>query len=361
MRIRILITLVVCFMSSVVLASDQDLIVVDENGVGWAIDDNGNRIPFNLDDIEVLGIRPPPKKPGFCINSENFTLWWGGEGWHVCWDDEWETIDTPTLSVLLGGKLTIGEFISSDVNHTVKAVMDQVERVEQWSAIDQNKVSGSLDFNPKTAKEPKIIFKPSDIDEERGRGKPLSWKVQAKLGPLTATSSVFTQDNLHELRQEYEDLDKNTTPSKTKFDQNSPSYSKLLDKPRDVHSEHKHWILKTVNAKALALDNVYASPFKFTSGYRCPVKNKVLQGAEESQHIYGLALDFKAEHSVDSIRSRMVWEIYQAGRGLTPSPGGHFLYDENGDMIPSSKKPYGKPPNYPNGVNGYTKGHLDWR
>lgn len=340
-------------------ASDQDLIVIGSDGVGQEVKEDGTLGPFDIDAIEVLGVRTPPKKPGFCVIDEDYILWWNGEGWHICWDDEFDPIETPTLSVLLGGKLAIGEFISTDQNHTVEAVNDDVERVEQWSSIDQNGHSGMLDFDPKTAKQPTVIFKVTQA--RNGRAEPLSWKVKAKIGPLEAESNSFEQDNLHQLRQEYVDMSKKKVPAVNEFDQNSPAYPKLLDKPLDVHNHHKHWILAFINTKARALVAAYTGTIKFTSGYRCPVKNKDVGGSVESQHIYGRALDFKAEHNVDSTRSRMVWEIYDKGINLSPSPGGHFLYDQNGDIIPVSKRPYGKPPNYPSGVTGYTRGHLDWR
>ena len=358
--LKVILTILIFVLLSGTVLAEQDLIVIGSDGVGQEVKEDGTLGPFEIGDIEVLGVRTPPRQPGFCVIDEHFILWWNGEAWSICWDDEFDPIETPTLSVLLGGKLAIGEFISTDNTHTVEAVIDNVERVEQWSGTDQNGSSGILDFDPKTAKEPTVVFKVTKASG--GRTKELSWVINAKIGPLTAQSSSFKQDNLHQLRQEYVDMNKDKTPSVNDFDQSAAAYTKLLDKPKDVHSHHKHWILDTVNTKARAVVAAYTNgTITFTSGYRCPVKNHSVGGGAESQHMYGVAIDFKVENGVDSIKSRMTWEAYEKGRALVPRPSGHYLYDQNVKQIPTSKRPYGKPPNYPKGVTKYTLAHLDWR
>ena len=357
MRLVIFVTLLLISLPDVVLA--DDLIIIDENGVGWAIADDGSRIPFNLDDIEVLASRPPPKEPGFCINTSNFTLWWGGQGWHVCWDDEWETFDTPTFSVLLGGKLVTGEFISSDNNHTVEAVIDDVERIEQWNSIDKSGVSGILDFNPKTGKVPKIIFKVSSVAKGTGRTKPLAYTVKAKIGPLAAESAKFEQTNVHQLRQEYVDVGQKKTPKADKFDQSVPAYPKLKDVPHDVHRRHKWAILNLINKKARALDAAYAHPFTFTSGYRCPSRNHHHGYAKESQHVYGTAFDFDAG-GPNLTASKRNYDLFLLGKSnASVNCKWRALYDDKDSYYTTVPTWDTLPANFSGKY--YMKGHMDWR
>lgn len=340
----------------------QKFIKVDENEEGWELRDDGSFGPFVLDSILVLGTRPDPQYPGICIHSENFTLWWGGESWSVCFIDEWEPLETPMLSVLPGALMSIGDFISSDNHHTVEAVIEDIEVVEEWSGTDLNGYSGFLNFNPITGKEPTVSFIIEVLtDFTEGRGGPLSYTAKAKIGPLEATSPEFTQNTLHRLRQEYIDFDQERTPEANEFDQDAAAYYNLAD-PNDTDEHHEGWhILRNINARATTLKTLASNiTFIFQSGYRSPARNRNTAGAaRESQHIYGTAFDFDVTIHSDSLNTAhlyILWRTLRYTENLSPSS--LWLYDQAGRRVTGDLPAH---PDMPTGVTEYTRGHADWR
>ena len=340
----------------------QQFIIIDEEGIGWLLLEDGSRVPFALEDLEVLANRPDPQEPGICINSENFTLWYG-QDWHVCFVDEWEPIETPLLDVMPGASLTVGDFVSNDSHHTVEAVIEDIEVVEEWSGEDQNGYSGILNFNPMTGIEPTVTFIVDTVPPLEGRGGPLSYTITAKIGPLEATSPAFEQNPLHRLRQEYIDLDQNHTPEASDFDQDAAAHYRLAD-PADTHDHHEGWhILTETNTRATTLVNAASDiTFMFPSGYRCPVRNRNLTGAAiESQHIYGTAFDFDVTVNSDSLNTAQLYILYHTLINTpTLQPRSIWLYDQNSNMIPTDVTIPAHPA-MPPGVTQYTKGHADWR
>ena len=64
-------------------------------------------------------------------------------------------------------------------------------------------------------------------------------------------------------------------------------------------------ILRIINLCTLTLEPLrqkYGSPITVTSGYRCPLLNKAIGGATNSQHMRGEAADIKGKSPSDNMR-----------------------------------------------------------
>ena len=132
--------------------------------------------PYVLCPIEVWETRTPG--PATCFIAGDLFISYSIEddSWEKCYSGgDWEDMPEPTLAVLRGALLQTGDFISSDNFHTVEAVIDDIPKVEQWQSIAQNGYSGRLTFNPKTGKEPTITFHVNAVNQDQGRGGPLSF------------------------------------------------------------------------------------------------------------------------------------------------------------------------------------------
>ena len=169
------------------------------------------------------------------------------------------------------------------------------------------------------------------------------------------------QNKVNRLRQEYEDLNKDSTPAIRDFDTSAPAYQDpqyggLLD-PDDNHDYHEHRILDAINTYARRIDNQYSGTPPYTAGYACPGEN---DHASNSPHIYGKALDWDGGGDNES-SSKINYDVYIAATkvaGITP-----YLYDNKkpkpnrytGTQIPAY-------PTKPTGFVGthYRSGHADW-
>ena len=267
----------------------------------------------------------------------------------------WKDTSDLTITVNVSSILKSGNFITSDSKHFVTAITEAEE--VNWEATAKNG-AGPLNFKPSNSKTPKVIFSP--VVSTVGTA-PIAYIVKGDT-EFAADSDSFKQNNLNQLRQEYVNLNKDTTPKMADFDQVAPYHRKLLDKPGDVHDHHEHWMLTTVNSKAKAFKKKFHSMydnkvFFWMSGYRCPVRNKEMKAAVESQHIYGTALDVDIGSNTPPENSQWNHRLFIVGKDSLDATGA-WLYDQNDKRIKKEIPAWGT---YPEGVTKYTRVHLDWR
>ena len=70
------------------------------------------------------------------------------------------------------------------------------------------------------------------------------------------------------------------------------------------------------------LRDLCGCPIVVTSGFRCNTHNKVIKGAEDSLHTYGMAADIKCPgHTPEwlAVHVRKIPEFYDGGIGMYPT------------------------------------------
>ena len=82
----------------------------------------------------------------------------------------------------------------------------------------------------------------------------------------------------------------------------------------EPHIDEKATIVRNINS---LVDNVldpirdkFCAPVKITSGYRCPQVNKLVGGADNSQHMSGCAADFYIKGFTHLMMSQVFINIY---------------------------------------------------
>ena len=333
--------------------TETDTLCLNDQGT-WV---DCSTIPYTLAPTTVWGNRTP----GPCYAFVMGTVYISNNqqhGWEICYSGgDWEAISAPLLTVLVDAALSLGDFISSDTGHKVRAEIEDIELVEQWQgyAQDGHSTSGTLAFDPKTAINPTITIRPVSVSEDVGHVKTLAYIVKAKISDIEE-QDAFEQNNLNQLREEYVTVrHTERVPTINKFDQDSPAFTKLRDRPKDVHNHHAHWIVRDVNDKAKALKNAYPGVWFFTSGYRCPVRNRAEGWVRNTNHIYGRAIDFDAGSDDVEANSEKNYRIYEAAG--TIGAARRWLYDEDSVKIEVAIPEW---PTMADGVEKYTKGHFDW-
>lgn len=201
----------------------------------------------------------------------------------------------------------------------------------------------------------------------QGRSGPLSYKIMATINGAKSTT-IITQDNLDELRQEYEDLSRMDVvtgiygaPDRIAFDKDPPVFTGLLG-PNAEPNRFQWHILSHLNGLASNTDARYNSNSAgghvgFVSGYRTPMGNLWLGSlaAPNSNHQYGRAFDFNQGTG----RSEENYDVYtaavEAGAAgdtyLRGSDDCSYYLNGNGCGIPTWPAP--------DGVT-YTRGHVAW-
>lgn len=184
-------------------------------------------------------------------------------------------------------------------------------------------------------------FVPNPPGAETGRTAPLSYLIKARIlieDRVDEDTVIITQDNLDELRQEYEDLTGRVSQGRSSFDQDFPAFDGLLGTAAEPN-RHRWHILRRLNQHALEANSYYVEYYgggdirfsiKFTSGYRCPVGNLRIGGAANSNHQYGKAFDFKHYTSIENYN--VFWTAYyyagaRADTYLTASDGRRYRWD----------------------------------
>jgi YD repeat-containing protein len=188
-----------------------------------------------------------------------------------------------------------------------------------------------------------------------GRTGRLSYIIKAQItagGKTREHSVTVTQDKLDELRQEYEDLWRDSQ-GRSNFDQDWEALPGLLGVAAES-SKHNNWhILRSLNQHALDANYFYVDVYlsggiNFTSGYRCPVGNLYTPGADaNSNHQYGKAFDFKQYSSRDNYNA--FWAAYYSGAGVDT-----YLLKSDGNKV--FWYDYIPPPNQVT----YIQGHAAW-
>jgi hypothetical protein len=220
------------------------------------------------------------------------------------------------------------------------------------------------------------FFIPTPPVATSGRTEPLTYRVMALLDlndgtePTLLDEKDITQDNLDELRQEYEDMPQRISQERTAFDQDtvpSPSaYVKLLDPPDIENDRHNPWhILRFIYPHAIEMNNLYKADYEhdawFIGGYRCPRGNVTANGAATSNHQYGRALDFDGVDSLDvyntfdkALEAGAKADTYMWVDG---GPKKAYWYQKPPPAEPV-EAPIGEEPKiyFPN----YTSGHAAW-
>jgi hypothetical protein len=135
--------------------------------------------------------------------------------------------------------------------------------------------------------------------------------VRAKVyvdGVYFEDAKIISQDNLDELRQEYEDLPQRYSQDRKQFDQDPAAYSGLLGSAAEP-TRHQWHILRSLNQHARDTVSNYSGSVGFISGYRCPVGNSREQNSVlTSNHQYGRAFDF------DQPTSQENYDVFRAAR-----------------------------------------------
>jgi hypothetical protein len=226
----------------------------------------------------------------------------------------------------------------------------------QWTCADNpddNIVSGTC--SPATGMGATFTFIPKPPTATTGRTKPLSYRVTATIGTDIKATRTITQDELDELRQEYEDMPERESQGRVYFDQDPAQlgYERLLDAPDIENGRHQWHILSryNLNQHAVDLDNSYAGNLRVSAGYRCPRGNARAGGALKSNHQYGMALDFSQQSTQENYR---VWSA-------ASNASHRFLYDQNDKIVNNSLIIQYPWPLMPPGVTAYTHGHADWQ
>ena len=127
----------VLMLLSVEVGAEERMVRINAQNDTLVMNDQGNwvpasEIPYVLEPIEVWEYRDPG--PGDCFVLEDlFISKTGSTGWKMCeLGGDWQPIDEPTLAIIIEGALGLGDFISTDTNHKVKAEITNIPLVEEW-------------------------------------------------------------------------------------------------------------------------------------------------------------------------------------------------------------------------------------
>jgi hypothetical protein len=207
--------------------------------------------------------------------------------------------------------------------------------------------------NPSNGLGVKFEFIPNPPDDPNGREFPLAYIVKATVTVNERPYEIerkIKQDNLDELRQEYEDLPERESQPRNNFDQDPPAYPGLLGTAAEPN-RHQWHILRDLNQHARDVVNNY-SGLNITSGYRCPIGNSRLpNSARNSNHQYGRAFDFAQGSSVEN------YNAYRAARDAGAAVD-TYLQLSNGERY-FWYRPPPLPNELPSGI-GYVQGHVAW-
>jgi len=307
---------------------------------------------FVEDDDEEYPPSPPPPPPPdeeLTITIVSVNTPSGGVSFIA---NSWGTGDIITVT----GRATYG---TSDVSNQIT-----------WTCTDNpydpiNSGTG----NPSSGYGATFTFTPAPPQALTGRTAPLSYIIRAQItagDKIREDSVTITQDNLDELRQEYEDLEIPTTPIRSNFDQDPPAYPGLLTQAAEP-GRHRWHILRRLNQHASESNSEYVERYgrrdirfsiNFTSGYRCPVGNLRVGGAANSNHQYGKAFDFDqgANTVANSLKN---YNVYRAAYDYAGARADTYLRASDGREYYWHSNPPPHPSQLPQGVI-YVKGHAAW-
>jgi hypothetical protein len=203
-----------------------------------------------------------------------------------------------------------------------------------------------------------------------GRTAPLSYLIKAQItagGKTREDSLPVTQDNLDELRQEYEDLWR-VSQTRSNFDQDNAAFDGLLGVGAEPN-RHRWHILRRLNQHVLESNSEYVERYGggdirfsiyFTSGYRCPIGNLYTLGAElDSNHQYGKAFDFDQGANTQA-NSWNNYYVYWAAYYYAGARADTYLKLSNGTRLLWNAVSPPPPPDLLPPQVVYTQGHAAW-
>lgn len=134
-------------------------------------------------------------------------------------------------------------------------------------------------------------LKPDPQPALEGRGGKLSYKITASVSEgenKQQVSVLIQQDEADQLRQEYVDMKKKRVPAREELTQAGSIYNT---------GDYSWAIVNSRMAEGYQIiaENYVPHPANINSAYRNPVHNHNIRprGAEESQHVYGTAVDIQ--------------------------------------------------------------------
>jgi transglutaminase-like putative cysteine protease len=206
-------------------------------------------------------------------------------------------------------------------------------------------------------------FIPNPPPAPAGRTQQLMYRIKAGVTVDNKTyehATMMVQDNLDELRQEYEDLPERDSQERFRFDQDAPAFAGLLG-PNAEPNRYQWHMLRSLNEHAVAANSNYTTTYggnlSFTSGYRTPIGTSQLPNSTNtSNHQYGRAFDFNQGNSQNNYYGYL--SVRAAGAGVDTYLQGsngirYFWY---GQYVVGVTGP---PWPAPQGVT-YTQGHAAW-
>ncbi|OGP73281.1 MAG: hypothetical protein A2W09_03215 [Deltaproteobacteria bacterium RBG_16_50_11] len=218
---------------------------------------------------------------------------------------------------------------------------------------------------------PTITFIPNPPPADTGRTKPLAYQVKAQItveGQTYEDIKIIKQDNLDELRQEYEDLPERVSQTRGQFDNEAAptEYPRLLDQPDIENGRHQWHILKTtgLSQHAIATDDKYSGNLSVTCGYRCPIANEALisrGAARTSNHQYGEAIDFNQNPNRTTTGSIENYNAFDAAYRADARVDSYLKATDEAGNVRTYR--WSVPPPLPDQLPSgylYVQGHVAW-
>ncbi|MDD8031790.1 MAG: hypothetical protein PHQ25_07300 [Acidobacteriota bacterium] len=232
-----------------------------------------------------------------------------------------------------------------------------------WSGLDYP--SDGIDsgtVSPSTSTGYIYSFIPSPPAAPNGRQAPLKYIIKAEItyyGIIKEASVIVSQDNLDELRQQYEGFTACRPMPRSAFDTDPAAFTALLGTAAQT-SRFQYHILRSLNQHAIAANNnfllAHDTNIRFTSGYRTPQGNAATQNSSAtSNHQYGQAFDFAFPNN-----SQMNYDAYTAARQAGAAADTYLkVKSENGYRKIFWYQIPPQPSDLPEGEY-YVQGHAVW-
>ncbi len=162
-----------------------------------------------------------------------------------------------------------------------------------WKLDDD--ADGTLDPSSFSGPLYEIALRPTKVSGSRAH--PLKYVVLASAGDRE-TKFVLEQDPIDTIRQQYIDMAKRRTPSRTEFITSGRSKKGFFRFEEIQSRDGAPWAVFT------ALDHLdewrenYGAPLRVNRGFSTPRHNSKIKGAaKNSQHLYGTAADIDSDES----------------------------------------------------------------
>ncbi len=180
-------------------------------------------------------------------------------------------------------------FVSTD---RVALMCEDAEAV--WK-LDEDGSDGTLDPASHSGPLFEIALRPKQVNGARPR--PLKYSVLASVGDR-ATTLVLEQDPIDTIRQQYIDMAKRLTPSRSEFLRGGRSPRGYFRFAEIQSRDGAPWAVFTALDQLDQWRENYGGPLKVNRGFSTPRHNAKIKGAaKNSQHLYGRAADIDSDAS----------------------------------------------------------------